>query len=38
MKAFRDGKRINDNGLKTTFMNNLSDEQIKALSHYFAGM
>lgn len=38
MKAFRDGKRTNDNGLKTTFMNNLSDEQIKALSHYLAGM
>ncbi|UCH49771.1 MAG: cytochrome c4 [Betaproteobacteria bacterium] len=38
MKAFRDGKRTNDNGLKTTFMNNLTDEQIKALSHYFTGM
>ncbi len=38
MKAFRDGKRTNDNGLKTTLMQNLSDDQIKALSHYFAGM
>lgn len=38
MKAFRDGKRTNDNGLKTAFMQNLTDEQITALSHYFAGM
>jgi cytochrome c553 len=38
MKAFRDGKRNNDNGLKSTFMNKLTNEQIKALSHYFAGM
>lgn len=38
MKGFRDGKRENDNGLKTEFMKNLTDDQIKALSHYFAGM
>ena len=38
MKNFRDGKRTNDNGLKTEFMKNLTDEQIKAMSHYFAGM
>lgn len=38
MKAFRDGERTNDNGLKTPFMKDLTDEQIKALSHYFAGM
>ncbi len=38
MKNFRDGKRTNDNGLKTEFMSKLTDEQIKALSHYFAGM
>ena len=38
MKNFRDGKRTNDNGLKTSFMANLTDEQITALSHYFAGM
>jgi cytochrome c553 len=38
MKYFRDGKRMNDNGLKTGFMSTLSDEQITALSHYFSGM
>ena len=38
MKYFRDGKRTNDNGLKTGFMSSLTDEQIKVLSHYFAGM
>lgn len=38
MKAFRDGERSNDNGLKAPFMKDLSDEQIEALSHYFAGM
>jgi cytochrome c553 len=38
MKYFRDGKRTNDNGLKTAFMSTLTDEQIKLLSHYFAGM
>lgn len=38
MKAFRDGERTNDNGLKAPFMKNLTDEQIEALSHYFAGM
>ncbi len=38
MKAFRDGQRTNDNGLKTPFMKDLTDEQIEALSHYFAGM
>ncbi|NIO38750.1 MAG: c-type cytochrome [Burkholderiales bacterium] len=38
MKNFRDGKRTNDNGLKTSFMSNLTDEEIEALSHYFAGM
>ncbi|HBZ18893.1 MAG TPA: cytochrome C, partial [Betaproteobacteria bacterium] len=38
MKDFRDGKRTNDNGLKGEFMKNLSDEDIKALSHFLAGM
>lgn len=38
MKFFRDGERTNDNGLKAAFMSTLTDEQIKALSHYFAGM
>jgi cytochrome c553 len=38
MKFFRDGKRTNDNGLKTGFMSSLTDEQIKLLSHYFSGM
>ena len=37
MKQFRDGKRTNDNGLKTAFMSELTDEQIKLLSHFFAG-
>ena len=37
MKLFRDGKRTNDNGLKTEFMSDLTDEQIKLLSHFFAG-
>lgn len=38
MKAFRDGERANDNGLKMPFMKDLTDEQIEALSHYFSGM
>jgi len=38
MTNFRDGTRTNDNGLKTEFMKKLTDEQIEALSHYFAGM
>ena len=38
MTNFRDGKRSNDNGLKTQFMKNLTDEQIKLLSYYFATM
>ncbi|MEJ6565046.1 MAG: c-type cytochrome [Burkholderiales bacterium] len=38
MKDFRDGTRTNDNGLKGEFMKNLSDEDIKALSHFLAGM
>ena len=38
MKNFRDGKRTNDNGLKTQFMKDLTDEQIKLLSYYFASM
>ena len=38
MKDYRDGKRTNDNGVKTPEMKKLSDDQIKILSHYFAGM
>lgn len=38
MKDFRDGKRTNDNGIKTEVMKTLSDEEIKALSHFLAGM
>ena len=38
MKDYRDGKRTNDNGVKTPDVKNLTDDQIKALSHYFAGM
>ena len=38
MKDFRDEKRINDNGLKTDSMKPLSDDEIKALSHFLAGM
>lgn len=38
MKFFRNGERTNDNGLKSGFMSSLTDEQIKVLSHYFAGM
>ncbi|MDC1312189.1 cytochrome c4 [Burkholderiales bacterium] len=38
MKDFRDGNRTNDNGLKTEVMKVLSDEEVKALSHFLAGM
>jgi len=38
MKDFRDGKRTNDSGLKTEVMKKLSDEEIKVLSHFLAGM
>jgi cytochrome c553 len=38
MKDYRDGKRTNDNGVKTPEVKNLTDDQIKVLSHYFAGM
>ncbi|MBL6879781.1 MAG: cytochrome c4 [Burkholderiales bacterium] len=38
MKDFRDGTRTNDNGLKTTVMDALSDEEVKALSHFLSGM
>lgn len=38
MKDYRDGKRTNDNGVKMPEVKNLSDDQIEALSHYFAGM
>jgi cytochrome c553 len=38
MKYFRDGKRSNDNGLKTEIMKNLTDDQIKVLSYYFTSM
>jgi len=38
MTNFRDGTRTNDNGLKTQFMKNLTDEQIRLLSYYFASM
>lgn len=38
MKDFRDGKRTNDNGLKTEVMKVLTDEEVKALSHFLAGM
>jgi len=38
MKDYRDGKRTNDNGVKPPEVKNLTDEQIKVLSHYFAGM
>jgi len=38
MKDYRDGKRTNDNGIKKPEVKNLTDEQIKVLSHYFAGM
>ncbi len=37
MKDYRDGKRTNDNGIKTPEITNLTDEQIKVLSHYLAG-
>ena len=38
MEDFRDGRRTNDNGIKSEAVKNLTDEQITALSHYFAGM
>lgn len=38
MKDFRDGKRTNDNGVKKPEVKNLTDDQIKVLSHYFSGM
>jgi len=38
MKDYRDGKRTNDNGVKTKEVKTLTDDQIKVLSHYFAGM
>jgi len=38
MKDFRDGTRTNDNGVKMAEAKNLTDDQIEALSHYFAGM
>lgn len=38
MTDFRDGNRTNDNGAKGDSMRNLTDDQITALSHYFAGM
>jgi cytochrome c553 len=38
MTDFRDGKRTNDNGIKTEIMKTLSDEEIKSLSHFLAGM
>ena len=38
MENFRDGTRTNDGGLKIEMFKNVTDEQIKAMSHYFAGM
>jgi cytochrome c553 len=38
MKDYRDGKRTNDDGVKMPAVKNLTDDQIKVLSHYFAGM
>jgi cytochrome c553 len=38
MKDYRDGKRTNDNGIKKPEVKNLTDDQIKLLSHYFSGM
>jgi cytochrome c553 len=38
MEDYRDGKRTNDNGVKMPEVKNLTDQQIKVLSHYFAGM
>jgi len=38
MKDYRDGKRTNDNGVKTSEVKNLTDDQIKVLSHYFSGL
>jgi cytochrome c553 len=38
MTDFRDGNRTNDNGIKTEIMKTLSDEEIKSLSHFLAGM
>jgi len=38
MENFRDGKRTNDGGFKAEMFKNVTDEQIKVLSHYFAGM
>ena len=38
MKDFRDGKRTNDNGIKTEIMKTLTDDEIKSLSHFLAGM
>jgi cytochrome c553 len=38
MKDFRDGNRTNDNGLKSTVMNALSDKEVKALSHFLSGL
>jgi cytochrome c553 len=38
MEDYRDGKRTNDNGVKMPEVKNLTDDQIKVLSHYFAGM
>jgi cytochrome c553 len=38
MTNYRDGTRTNDNGVKTPEVKNLTDDQIKALSHYFSGM
>ena len=38
MTDYRDGKRTNDNGVKMPEVKNLTDDQIKVLSHYFAGM
>ena len=38
MTDFRDGKRTNDNGIKTEIMKTLSDEEIKSLSHFLSGM
>ena len=38
LKDYRDGKRTNDNGVKTAEVKNLTDEQITALTHYFSGL
>lgn len=38
LQDYRDGKRSNDNGVKTPEVKNLTDDQIEVLSHYFAGM